>query len=154
MARRFTIALFGLALAVGSAGLAFGQAAQSLVKFEVKDGGIATSLTGKRGDVQKGRQVVLNRLLGNCLACHEVTALKNEPYHGNTGPTLDGVATRLSPAQMRLRIVDPTKVNPDTMMPPFYRIEGLNRVMPQFQGKPILTAEQVEDVIAFLETLN
>ena len=61
---------------------------------------------------------------------------------------------RLTPAQMRLRIVEPTKVNPDTMMPPFYRVDGLNRVMPQFQGKPILTAEQIEDVIAFLETLK
>jgi sulfur-oxidizing protein SoxX len=154
MGRRFIPALASLMIALGGAGLAFGQAASSLVKFEIKDGAIAASLTGKSGDAQKGRQVVINRLQGNCLACHEITALKSEPYHGNTGPTLDGVAERLTPAQMRLRLVDPTKVNPDTMMPPFYRTEGLNRVMTRFQGKTILTADQIEDVIAFLETLK
>lgn len=154
MGRRFTITFVGLALAVGGAGLAFGQSAPVLVKFEIKDGAIEAPLTGKPGDPQKGRQVAVSRVQGNCLACHEITALKSEPYHGNTGPSLDGVAGRLSPAQMRLRIVDPTKVNPDTMMPPFYRTDGLNRVMPQFQGKAILTADQVEDVIAFLGTLK
>ncbi len=152
MARFFAAALFGTVLAVAGAGTAISQTA--LVKFDIKDGEIPASLTGKPGDPEKGRQVVINRQLGNCLACHEITALKNEPYHGNTGPSLDGVADRLSDGQMRLRIVDPTKLNPDTMMPPFYRTAGLNRVMQRFEGKPILTAEQVEDVVAFLKTLR
>lgn len=128
--------------------------AAGLVKFEVRDHAIAASLTGVPGDPQKGRQVVVNRQLGNCLACHAITVLKNEPFHGNTGPSLDGVAGRLTEGEIRLRLVDGTQVNPDTMMPSFYRIEGLNRVLPQFQGKPVLTAEQIEDVVAFLKTLK
>jgi len=141
--------------AAAAAGAAWAQgAAQPLVKFQIKDGGIPASLTGRPGDPQKGRAVIVDQKLGNCLACHEVTALKSEPYHGNVGPSLDGVASRVSEAQIRLRIVDPTKLNPETMMPPFYRVDGLNRVLHQFQGKPILTAEQVEDVVAFLETLK
>jgi L-cysteine S-thiosulfotransferase len=149
------LATLALMLSAGTAPLAFGQAAsQPLVKFEVKNGGIPASLTGHPGDPQKGRAVVVNRVQGNCLACHAISALSSEPYHGNVGPSLDGVARRLSPAEMRLRIVDATKLNADTMMPPFYRVDGLNKVMHQFQGKPVLTAEQVEDVVAFLETLK
>lgn len=137
------------------AGLAVAQAALSpLVKFQIKDGGIAASLTGRAGDPQRGRDVVANRQLGNCLACHAISALSSEPYHGNIGPALDGIASRLSEAELRLRVVDPTKLNPDTLMPPFYRVDGLNKVMRQFQGKPILNADQVEDVVAFLETLR
>ena len=78
MGRRFTTAFVGLILTAASAGLAFGQAAQSLVKFEIKDGAIEAPLTGKRGDPQKGRQIAANRVQGNCLACHEISALKNE----------------------------------------------------------------------------
>jgi L-cysteine S-thiosulfotransferase len=125
-----------------------------LVTFEVKEQAILASLTGAKGDPKKGEAVVVNRQQGNCLACHVVSALKREPFHGNTGPTLDGVAGRLSEGEIRLRMVDGTKVNPDTMMPSFYRIDGLNRVLPQFRGKPILTAEQVEDVVAYLMTLK
>jgi len=144
-----------VSLILAAAGVARGQGApQPLVKFQIKDGGIPVSLTGRPGDAQKGRAAMVDQKLGNCLACHAVSALKSEPYHGNVGPSLDGVASRLSEAQIRLRIVDPTKLNPDTMMPPFYRVDGLNRVMHQFQGKPILTAEQVENVVAFLETLK
>lgn len=125
-----------------------------MARFEIKDGAIAASLTGRPGDPQKGRQVIVGRTLGNCLACHAISALANEPYHGNVAPGLDGVASRMSEGELRLRVVDGTKVNPDTMMPPFYRTEGLNRVMKRFEGKTILTAEQVEDVVAFLKTLK
>lgn len=142
-------------LAAGlAAGPALAQNAAPLAQSEIKDGAIAASLTGKGGDAQKGRQVIVGRTLGNCLACHEITALKNEPYHGNTAPSLDGIASRMSEGEMRLRVVDGTKVNPDTMMPPFYRTDGLNKVMKRFQGTTILTAEQVEDVVAYLKTLR
>jgi len=152
MHRSFVV---GLIAAVALTGLAFGQAATApLVKFQVKDNAIAASLTGRPGDPQRGRAVVINRQQGNCLACHAISALSSEPYHGNVGPSLDGVGSRLSDGEMRLRIVDPTQLNPDTLMPPFYRVDGLNKVMTQFQGKPILTAQQVEDVIAFLKTLK
>jgi sulfur-oxidizing protein SoxX len=126
----------------------------ALVNFEIKDQAILASLTGAKGDPKKGETVVINRLLGNCLACHVVTALDREPFHGNTGPTLDGVAGRLSEGEIRLRMVDGTKINPETMMPSFYRVEGFNRVLPNFRGKPVLTAEQVEDVVAYLLTLK
>lgn len=140
-------------LASGPA-LAQGAATPPLARFEIKDGAIAASLTGKAGDPQKGRQVIVGRTLGNCLACHAISALANQPYHGNVAPSLDGVAGRMSEGELRLRVVDGTKVNPDTMMPPFYRVDGLNRVMKRFEGKTILTAEQVEDVVAFLKTLK
>lgn len=154
MDRRIVVSVVaGLCLAAG--GGAGGRAATpALTKFEIKDGGIPASLTGRPGDPETGRRVVADRLLGNCLACHAISALKDEPHQGNVGPSLDGVARRLSAAQLRLRIVDPSRLNPDTMMPPFYRVDGLTDVMRKFQGKPILSAEQVEDAIAFLETLK
>jgi sulfur-oxidizing protein SoxX len=155
MNRPAAAALLGTLIAAGAVGLAFAQAStQPLARFQIKDGAIAASLTGRAGDARKGREVAVNRQLGNCLACHVISALKGEPYHGNVGPSLDGVASRLTEGEMRLRVVDPTKLNPDTMMPPFYRVDGLNKVMTQFQGKSILTAEQVEDVVAFLKTLR
>lgn len=129
-------------------------AAPAMVRVEIKDNAIAASLTGKPGNPEDGRKAVAGRQLGNCLACHQISALDKEPFHGNTGPALDGVAGRMSEGEIRLRIVDATKANADTMMPPFYRVDGLNRVLPRFQGKTILTAEQVEDVVAFLMTLK
>ncbi len=143
-------------LAAAPAAFAQGQpaAAPVLVNFVVKDGAVAASLTGKPGDAAKGRAVVTGRTLGNCIACHAVAKLSGEPFHGNIGPALDGVANRLSEGQMRLRLIDATQVNPDTIMPPFYRVDGLNKVMAPFQGKTILTAEQVEDALAFLLTLK
>lgn len=147
-----------IAVLVASTGHLLAQSADSppppLAKFEIKDQAIATPLNGAKGDVKKGEAVVVNRQLGNCLACHVVTALASEPFHGNTGPALDGVASRLKEGEIRLRLVDGTIVNPDTMMPSFYRVDGLNRVLPRFRGKPILTAEQVEDVVAYLMTLK
>lgn len=142
-------------VAVGLAVSAIAQpAARPLERFDIKDGGIPASLTGRAGDPQKGRQVVTDRLLGNCLACHAISAITDQSHQGNVGPSLDGVASRLSEAQLRLRIVDPSRINPNTMMPPFYRVDGLHKVMGKFEGKPILTAEQVEDAVAFLETLR
>lgn len=129
-------------------------ASPALVRFEVKNHAIATSLTGKAGNPAEGRKSVVGRQLGNCIACHQISVLSDEPFHGNTGPSLDGVASRMSEGEIRLRIVDATEANRDTMMPPFYRIEGLNRVLPRFQGKTILTADQVEDVVAFMMTLK
>ena len=143
-----------LAVLAGLAAPAWAQGKAPLARFDIKDGAIAASLTGTAGDPQKGRQAVVSRTLGNCIACHEVTALKNEPYHGNTAPSLDGVASRMSEGELRLRVVDGTKVNPDTMMPPFYRVDGLNKVMGRFKDTTILSAEQVEDVVAYLKTLR
>ena len=127
--------------------------AAELVSYEIVDGrSIPVSLTGKAGDPARGKTIAGDRKLGNCLACHVIPALADLPFHGNVGPSLAGVADRYSEGELRLWVVDPKIVAPDTMMPAFYRTEGLYRVMDEFEGKPILTARQIEDVIALLMT--
>jgi sulfur-oxidizing protein SoxX len=117
--------------------------------------GIPAPLTGKPGDAREGVRVVTGRRLGNCLSCHDISALREEEFHGDVGPSLDGVAGRWDAATLRLIVVNAKMVfGPETVMPAFYRTEGLNRVRPEFVGKPILTAQQVEDVVAFLATLK
>ena len=128
--------------------------AAELAKYEVVEMAIPKSLTGKAGDPATGEKVFINRKLGNCLACHQVTALEAQPFHGLIGPTLDGVAERYNEGQLRLQVVNAKAINPDTIMPAFYRTEGLHRVLKKFDGKSILTAEQVEDVVAYLTTLK
>ena len=125
-----------------------------LVRYEITGISIPSSLTGKPGDPTNGRAVVTERRLGNCLACHQIPALADVPFHGDIGPSLGGVANRYDEGELRLLIVDPNVLNPETIMPAFYRTDGLFRVMPEFAGKPILSAEQVEDVIAFLRTMT
>lgn len=126
--------------------------AGEMVKYQVEGFGIQKSLTGKPGDPANGKKVAINRKLGNCLACHKMPV--DEPFQGNVGPSLMGVAGRYSEAQLRLRIVDPKVFNPMTIMPGFYKDDGLHRVMKKFQGKTMLTAQQVEDVVAYLTTLK
>jgi L-cysteine S-thiosulfotransferase len=128
--------------------------AQEPIKLDVVDDALPKSLTGAPGSPDAGRKTFVNRTLGNCLACHQVSSLKSEEFHGELGPSLDGVANRYSTAQLRLIVADPKRVFADTVMPAFYKNEGLNRVRPEFAGKPILTAAQVEDVVAFLGTLK
>jgi L-cysteine S-thiosulfotransferase len=116
---------------------------------------IPVPLTSTPGDPKTGAQVAVERHLGNCLSCHEVAALRSEEFHGEVGPSLDGVGSRWDAAALRMIIVNPKEVfGAATAMPAFYRIDGLNRVRPEFAGKPILTAQQVEDVVAFLATLK
>ncbi len=124
-----------------------------LVSYIIKDDGIAKSLTGKAGDPKKGRKLYINRKKGNCLACHTSTDMAKEPFHGNIGPSLDEVGNNLSVAELRLRLVDPKKLNPDTIMPAFYKF-GKTRVMKKWKGKTILSAQEVEDVVAYLTTLK
>ncbi|MCH7935832.1 MAG: sulfur oxidation c-type cytochrome SoxX [Proteobacteria bacterium] len=124
-----------------------------MVKFVVKDEAIAKSLTGKPGNAVKGRKLAINRKLGNCLACH-VMPIPEQTFHGLIGPDLNGVAGRRSAGEVRLLIVNPKLVNPDTIMPAFYRKDGFERVMKKFQGKTMLSAEQVEDLVAYTMTLK
>ena len=136
-----------------------GQAASGLAPFNVViTGGVAAipaPLTGKPGDPKEGEKVVVDRRLGNCLSCHEIDALRREPFHGDVGPPLNGVASRWDVGTLRMIVVNAKKVFGDeTVMPAFYRVDGLNRVRPEFVGKPILTTQQVEDVVAFLATLK
>jgi sulfur-oxidizing protein SoxX len=137
-----------------------GRAVSPLASFNVviEDGGvaaIATQLTHTPGDPKEGAKVVVGRRLGNCLSCHQIDVLRGEEFHGDVGPPLDGVAGRWNTATLRMIVVNPKKVfGEETVMPAFYRVDGLNRVRPEFAGKPILTAQQVEDVVAFLTTLR
>jgi sulfur-oxidizing protein SoxX len=114
---------------------------------------IAQSLTGEAGDPARGRAIVVDRQKGLCLLCH-VGPFPDQRFQGDMAPDLAGAGARWSSAQLRLRIVDGSRLNPDTIMPSYYRIEGMTRVAPAFRDKPILDARQVEDVIAFLATLQ
>lgn len=136
----------------GAVAFAAGSAAAD--SYKVVDGGIPESLTGAPGDAAEGEKVVINRKLGNCLACHTTIKLEKHPFHGEIGPTLDGVADRYSEAQLRLILVDAKQVFDGTMMPAFHRSQGLTRVMKTFEGKSILSAKNVEDVLAYLKTFK
>jgi sulfur-oxidizing protein SoxX len=114
---------------------------------------IPSSLTGAAGDPASGRKIVLDRHVGLCLLCHS-GPFPEERFQGNLAPDLSGVGARLSAGQIRLRIVDASRVNPQTIMPAYFRTEGLQRVPPAYRGKTVLSAEQIEDVVAFLATLK
>ena len=124
-----------------------------LKAFEVTaEDTLPNSLTGSKGDPVRGRAIVANRQLGLCLLCHS-GPFPEERFQGNLAPDLRSAA-RLTEGQIRQRLVDPAKVNPQTIMPAYYRTEGLNRVAPSLRGKTLLTAEQIEDVVAYLMTLR
>lgn len=121
---------------------------------EIVDGAITTSLTGEPGDPVRGKAAFTGRKLGNCLACHQVTELMDEQqFHGEVGPALDGIGDVYSAAELRAQVVNSKAANPQTIMPAFYRDTGLNRVRKGFEGT-ILTAQQVEDIVAYLTTLR
>jgi sulfur-oxidizing protein SoxX len=114
---------------------------------------IPAPLTGHKGDATRGRAIVVDRQVGLCLLCHS-GPFPDVRFQGTLAPDLRGAGARWSEGQLRLRIVDAGRLNPDTIMPPYYRIDGLERVAARFRGKPVLTAEQIEDVVAFLTTLQ
>ena len=111
------------------------------------------SLTGAKGDPSRGRAIVASRQIGLCLLCHS-GPFPEERFQGNLAPDLRGAGRRWSEGQLRLRIVDPGRLNPSTIMPAYHRTEGLVRVAPAYRGKPVLSATQIEDVVAFLTTLR
>jgi len=127
--------------------------AQALVSYRVVGDAISISLTGRPGDPTRGRAIVGNRQVGLCLLCHS-GPFPEERFQGNLAPDLAGAGSRWSEGQLRLRIVDAGRLNPDTIMPPYYRTDGLIRVAAPFRGKTVLTAEQIEDVVAYLATLR
>jgi L-cysteine S-thiosulfotransferase len=144
-------AVFAAAVLVTSAGLV--AVAEELPGFEIAGDAIPARLTETTADAARGRTIVLDRRLGACLLCH-TGPFPEEKFQGTLAPDLSGVGSRWSAGQLRLRLVDATRLNPDTIMPPYYRVEGLTRVGRAWRGKPILTAQQIEDVIAFLITLR
>ncbi len=146
----------GLLSAISSAALiaADGQAvAEELLPFEIHGDAVPKALGGLSGDAQRGKQIILDRRKGNCLICHTFP-IEDEPFQGAIGPPMSGVARRLSEGQIRLRMIDQSRINPKTAMPPYYRTKGLADVAPEYEGRPALSAQEIEDVVAYLATLN
>jgi sulfur-oxidizing protein SoxX len=147
MTSRPAIAAMLAALCCTSAG-----AQETPRSYTVVGDAIPQSLTGAAGDPTRGRAIVIKRE-STCLLCHS-GPFQEERFQGDLATDLRGAGRRWSAGQLRLRLVDATRLNPATIMPSFYRVDGLNRVAPAWRGKPILTAQQVEDVVAYLATLR
>ena len=141
--------LAGVAAAFFAAAAAGQAAAQGA--FEAVGDAIPQPLAAEPGQPERGRSIVVNRDQGGCTLCHEVPG---ETRFGNVAPPLSGVGAWLSVPQLRLRVADSSRVNPATPMPAYYRTEGLVQVAAAYRGKTILSAQQVEDVVAFLATLK
>jgi L-cysteine S-thiosulfotransferase len=136
---------------IGVVASAYGN--DALRSYVVVGDAIPQSLTGAKGDPERGRSIVVNRQVGLCLLCHN-GPFPDEKFQGTLAPDLKGSGSRATEGQLRLRIVDASRLKADTIMPPYYRVDDLTRVAPAFQGKPVLTAEQIEDVVAYLMTLR
>ena len=130
-------------------------AASGLAGFAlvVVDQALPQPLTATAGDATRGRAIVANRQVGLCLLCH-TGPIPEERFQGNLAPDLAGAGRRWSAAQLRLRLVDARTLNPQTIMPSYHRTDGTNRVAPAFAGSPMLAAQQIEDVVAYLLTLR
>jgi L-cysteine S-thiosulfotransferase len=124
-----------------------------LMALAIVGDGIAEPLTATPGDATRGRAIVADRQRGLCLLCHQAP-IAEERFQGNLATDLAGSGSRWSAAQLRLRIVDAKRLNPQSLMPAFHRTDGLQRVGTPFAGKPVLDAQQVEDVVAYLQTLK
>ena len=149
-----TMALVFTGFAVSAA-----EVAPSDVKFE--DGSVSQSLSGAPGDAAAGREVVGNKSLGNCVACHQVSDLADVPFQGEIGPSLDGVGERWSEEELRGIVANAKMMFPESMMPSFYKTEGFIRPGNAYTGEapddtfgPLLSAQQIEDVVAYLVTLK
>ena len=148
------------AFAAGFGTVAIAQTAPGDVTFG-DYGQVEMSLSGTAGDPEAGLEIMVNRGKGNCIACHQVTALSDYPFHGEVGPSLDGVGARWEASDLRGIVSNAKMVFPDTVMPAFYAIDGFNRPGDGYTGKaaqgpldPILTAQEIEDVVAYLMTLQ
>lgn len=141
---------FAFTLAIATTNV---MAAEMAMYKVVKGESIPKSLTGKAGDPASGRKLAIDRKKGNCLACHKMP-IPEQAFHGLVGPDLKGVAGRLSEGAIRLQIVNPKIVNPDTIMPAFYKKDGFTRVLKKFKGKTMLSAAQIEDLVAYVKTLK
>jgi sulfur-oxidizing protein SoxX len=139
-------------LAVAALALPGAAAAQALQPYVVTGDAIAASLTGAPGDAARGRSLLLNRT-STCILCHS-GPFPEEKFQGDLAPSLAGAGSRWSEGQLRLRIVDGSRLNPATIMPSYYRVDGLTRVGLAWRGKPILSAEQIEDIVAYLASLR
>lgn len=136
------------------------QVAPEAVEFS-EYGEVAVSLSGAPGDAQNGIKIMTTKSKGNCIACHQVTDLQDYPFHGEVGPSLDGTGSRWEEAALRGIVANAKHTFPDTVMPAFYKTSGFTRPGDAFTGKagteplpPLLTAQEIEDVVAYLVTLK
>jgi sulfur-oxidizing protein SoxX len=156
--RSFSVVLwlnryFGLRTAALAVAIFASTARAELVPYKIIGDAIPASLTGSQGAAARGRAIVANHNTGLCLLCHS-GPFPEDKFQGTMAPDLGGAGARWSEGQLRLRIVDAGKFNPQTIMPPFYRIDHLTRVPQAFRGKPVLSAVEVEDVVSYLMTLK
>ena len=149
----------GIAIGLATGGFAEGITPDNVVYSEY--GEVEVSLSGSAGDPVAGEEIMVARGKGNCIACHQVTALQEHPFHGEAGPTLDGVGEYRTAAELRGIIANPKMTFEGTIMPAFYRTSGFIRPGDAFTGKaaegalaPLLTAQEIEDVVAYLQTLK
>jgi len=142
----------GIWLAAAALALPCSAAAQELRPYVITGDSIPVSLTGSPGDAARGRALVLERT-STCILCHS-GPFPEEKFQGDLAPNLAGAGSRWSEGQLRLRLVNASRLNPATIMPSYYRVDGLEGVAPAWRGKPILSAEQIEDMVAYLATLR
>lgn len=146
--RLLVLALAGAAPAAAEPGMP-----ESLAPVRIVGDAIPDSLTGRPGDPARGRAIVGGRTRGLCLLCH-AGPFPEERFQGNLAPDLAGAGVRWSEGQLRLRLVDGRRLNPDTIMPSYYRLDGLTRVGAAWRDRPILRADEIEDVVAYLSGLK
>ena len=150
---RVAIAMMLLAVATAFVPSAPRAAEANMLDYRIEGDAVPRPLGGLDGDAARGVEIAVDRTRGNCLACHTVPSL-DAPFQGRIGPSLKGVAKRLNVGQIRLRMIDQSRINPNTMMPPYYRVKGLANVAPELRGKPALDAQELEDIVAWLATLK
>jgi sulfur-oxidizing protein SoxX len=139
-------------VAASIAALPCASPAQTLQNFAVVGDTIPASLTGAPGDAARGRALIVERS-STCILCHS-GPFPEQKFQGDLAPSLAGAGSRWSAGQLRLRLVDASRLNATTIMPSYYRVEGLERVGASWRDKPILSAEQIEDIVAYLVTLR
>lgn len=154
---------FGLGLGVAAVFMATTVLAEAVKPTDVVfvDGAVEVSLSGMPGDPAAGAEI-MNKGAGNCIACHQVSDLAHLPFHGEVGPPLDGVADRWTEAELRGIVANAKIMFPESRMPSFYKTEGFIRLGDAYTGKahgdgevaPLLTAQQIEDVVSYLVTLK
>jgi len=151
--------IIALTLACAASGAVAAEVAPGDVAFDT--GAVAQSLTGQPGDPAQGREVVGSKSLGNCVACHAISEMSDIPFQGEIGPMLDGAGDRWSEAELRGIVTNAKMMFPGSMMPSFYKVDGFIRPGKAYTGEaaddsfgPVLTAQQIEDVVAYLQTLK
>ncbi|MBV7379154.1 sulfur oxidation c-type cytochrome SoxX [Maritimibacter dapengensis] len=157
--KRTILALAAVSLTAGAAQAA--EIAPGEVEFDGYE--VTASLTETPGDPEKGREIVTNKSMGNCVSCHAAEAYSDVPFHGEVGPILDGAGDRWTEAELRGIVSNAKMAFEGTVMPAFYKVDGFTRLGDAFTGKawpegepvtPLLTAQEIEDVVAYLLTLK